>query len=772
MLSLASFHRVLSKFRPGADDGQRLAIDAPKEHPLFIVAGPGSGKTTCLTLRILKLIFVDGVDPGGIVATTFTVKAAEELRSRILGWGFKFVDHLSSMKDIPPGVRRQVQGVDINQVWTGTLDSLSQQLLRDYRIPGEQPPILADEFVARTLLLRNGLLENRRDRDEAIDSWLFHFHGPNRFGYHLGTKTKLLQAAWDRRHHDLVDWHAYVNDVSSKPEGEKAAVDEAMESYSQALNERFMLDFTLLEYELLKRLRSNSLTDFTKRLEVLLVDEYQDTNSLQEQIYFELASQCGGALCVVGDDDQSLYRFRGATVELFRDFRDRYNDVFKSFPETVYLSKNYRSTDEIIDFVNRFIRQDASFQVVRVTGKPNIVGLGSKTGCMPVLGMFRETPEILARSLADFIDDVFCGKGRRIEDYGLVIRDAHDGDVGDCAFLTYSPAEFAEGGKERFPSLLRQSLLERENRVEVFNPRGERFSKLDEVTLLGGLLAECLDPDSRIQDHGTYLSDEARNTLCDWRQSALQRLKSSSLDKHLAAYVDAWRGRHSVSRRGNWPKRFPVIELIYALVHYQEKLYNDPEGQVYLEVFTRQLNACEQLSGFNGIVLTDPENEELASKSVRDLIRDFLAPIASDMIDVDEELVGTFPRDRLSILSIHQSKGLEFPLTIVDVGSEFRTNHAAQAFKRFPSTGSASHRMEDAMRPYSDLHSEARGVVDRAFDDLIRQYFVAFSRAQNVLLLVGLSSVAPGGKVKNIPTGWSRDGKRNWSVANPPLVLI
>ena len=64
--------------------------------------------------------------------------------------------------------------------------------------------------------------------------------------------------------------------------------------------------------------------EFTDELEVVLVDEYQDTNLLQESLYFELAKRCGGALTVVGDDDQSLYRFRGATVDLFSDFGTRY----------------------------------------------------------------------------------------------------------------------------------------------------------------------------------------------------------------------------------------------------------------------------------------------------------------------------------------------------------------------------------------------------------------------------------------------------------------
>jgi DNA helicase-2/ATP-dependent DNA helicase PcrA len=207
----------------------------------------------------------------------------------------------------------------------------------------------------------------------------------------------------------------------------------------------------------------------------------------------------------------------------------------------------------------------------------------------------------------------------------------------------------------------------------------------------------------------------------------------------------------------------PAIELVYGLVHYLKELHDDPEGQVYLEAFTRQLGACEQVSGFKGALIHDPSNTELSEKSVRDLVRDFLGPIASDMVEVDEDLIGSFPRDRLSVLSIHQSKGLEFPLTIVDVSSDYNRNHPASAFKRFPSDGGPPHRMEDLMRAHSALGKDARSQADRAFDDLIRQYFVAYSRPQEVLLLVGLDRGSPGGNIPNVAAGWTRDGISRWA---------
>ena len=200
-------------------------------------------------------------------------------------------------------------------------------------------------------------------------------------------------------------------------------------------------------------------------------------------------------------------------------------------------------------------------------------------------------------------------------------------------------------------------------------------------------------------------------------------------------------------------------------------MHDDPEGQVYLEVFTRQVAACEQVGKFKSRIVTDPTNKQLSDRSIMELLRDFLGPIAAGTVKVNEDLMDAFPRDRLSILSIHQAKGLEFPMTIVDVGSDFRTNHKAHKFKRFPDEGSTAHTMEDYLRPHTDLKAPARTSRDRAFDDLYRQFFVAYSRPQQILLLVGLTTNVPGDAngISNVATGWTRGGNMNWPV---PIVRI
>lgn len=762
MISLDELYRALKTFRPLPDPSQRAAIEAPPEAGLFIVAGPGSGKTTCLTLRMLKLMMVDDVPPRGILATTFTVKAAEELRSRLLGWGFRLIDQLKADVAVSAQAKAQLADVDINQVYTGTLDSLCERLLRDHRTPGTHPPVLADDFVGKTLLMRNGLLPDKRYEDDALNQFFLDLHGGNKFGFHIGTKGNLLQGLWDRRHQDLVDWDDFLASSPAAEKPARAVLTDALRDYEKVLKDRHMVDFAMLEYEVLKRLRAGSLHEFTQDLRVVLVDEYQDTNLLQEQIYFEMAKACDGALGVVGDDDQSLYRFRGATVNLFRDFAARYADVYGKAPLPVYLSANYRSTKSIVEFVNQFAELDAAYQAVRVAGKPRLTaGPNAKDG-LPVLGMFRDNVEDLASDLADFVHAVFRRTGYKISPTSTVKADPVKGDVGDCALLCSSPADYSSGGNARLPLLLKEKLAAMDPPIEVFNPRGQDLSKIDLVAIFGGLLAECIDPGAAVQST-FFLTQDAQQTLNTWRAAAIGFLEGGHAPAGLYDYAVAWASRDPKRHGYAWPRSLSVIELVYGLVHYLKPLHDDAEGQVYLEAFTRQLGACEQISGFKGRLVCDPANEDLSNKSVRDLVRDFLAPIASELVQVDEELIGSFPRNRLSVLSIHQSKGLEFPLTIVDVGSDFKTNHRAHAFKRFPEDGGSPHRMEDLMRAHSALGKEPRSQRDRAIDDLIRQYFVAFSRPREVLLLVGLKAASHQGRIANVATGYTRDGVPAWN---------
>jgi DNA helicase-2/ATP-dependent DNA helicase PcrA len=719
----------------------------------------------------LKLILVDGTPPRGILATTFTNKAAAELRSRILGWGFRIIDFLKTDPLLTAKQKTFITSIDINQIRTGTVDSLCEQLLRDYRAPGMQPAVLIDDYVSGTLMLREGLFGSRRDQDPQLDAFLLDLHSDtrSRYNYHPGTKANIVRQLWERRFQDQVNWSDFLKGGPTAARPARRLVADAHQSYETALQSAGLVDFSLLENEVLKRLQTGQLKEFTDELRVVLVDEYQDTNLLQEQLYFELAASCSGALNVVGDDDQSLYRFRGATVDLFRDFPSRYESRFNKKPTAVFLSNNYRSTKNIIQFVSDYATLDAGYQVVRVATKPALKeGPAAEVG-FPVLAMFRNTIDDLAKDLAELIHTTFRGNGYSIPS-GKLVREPNGGDVGDCALLCSSPAEFSAGGKSRLPLLIRQELSSLSPPIPVFNPRGEEMATIDVVERFGGLLLECLDPGGVLAGQTTGISGYAQTVFARWRQQAITFAQGASAPQGLLTFAQGWANRDPQRQGFDWPRSTTTIELIYGLVHYLPQLHDDPEGQVYLEAFTRQLGACEQVGKFDGRVVTDRSNQGLSDASVKELLRNFLAPIAEGVVGVDEELMETFPRDRLSILSIHQSKGLEFPLTIVDVGSDFK-DLRSPSFKRMPDRGGPPHRMEDLLRPHTPLGAPTRSQVNRAFDDLYRQYFVAFSRPQDVLLLVGVTPTLPGGRVPNVATGWDRNGICHWA-ANFPFVTI
>jgi len=768
MISLEQFNAACAAIGKTPDEEKRGAIDAPAETPLFVVAGPGTGKTTCLVLRILKLIFVDGIAPSGILATTFTKKAAAELRSRVLGWGYRLQEELTKDGVLAPHQREWSSRRDLNRVMTGTIDSICESVLRDFRDVGTQPPVLADEFVARTLLLRAGLLADDRYKDPDLDAYLLELSG-SAYGFNTGRKNDLLQTFWERRHHDQVDWEKFLK--SGGPERRRAqkVLDAALTSYKAELDEAQLVDFPLLEHEVWRRLVDAKLGEFTRQLRVVLVDEYQDTNLLQEALYFELARTCGGALMVVGDDDQSLYRFRGATVTLFRDFGKRYRKVLRRDPKVVFLKTNYRSTKTVVSFTNRFATLDPDFQTQRVKGKPPLVTPARQENGLPVLGLFRDDRETLAEDLGALLTGVFRGGGYKLPSGEVIKASPKGGDVGDCALLCSSPLELSSSAKPRLPLLLRQALLspkQAAKRIEVFNPRGQDLASIPVVQQLGGLLLECIDPGAEVQSReDARLLDSVGEVFDEWRE-ATAALTSR---RDLVTYVRAWAQRRAPAGLV-WPRSVSALELLYALVHHFPELHDDPEGQVYLEVFTRQLAACQQVGTYRGDIVTESPETDAVFRSRRELLRDFLGPIADGVVKVNEELMELFPRNRLSVLSIHQAKGLEFPFVIADVGSDFGGNYAAQRFKRFPEKGGPPHTMEDRLWPHTRLGAPERSGRDRAFDDLYRQFFVAFSRPQQMLLLVGLRNAMDGGDVSNVATGRRRTDSNGW--APRPYVAI
>lgn len=747
---------------------QNNPICSQPDQSMFIVAGPGSGKTTVLVLKVLKLIFVDDIEPSSILITTYTRKAAFELRSRILGWGDRLRQALVA-KEVYSEIRTDLEGLDFNGIRTGTLDSILEEALGDNRDPGTPPPTVIEDFVAKALMLNPGLFNQGRHNNKDLHNYLLYLRENDKFGYGLQKKCNLLKNLNDRFYHDQVNLKRFRQEHPQ--EGARIACD-AIIDYNRELENRLLFDFCKLENEFLTQLRADKMEGFLSGIKFILVDEYQDTNLLQEQIYFKLgrfAVENGGSITVVGDDDQSLYRFRGATVDLFRDFPQRILTQMGINVQINYLIRNYRSTTNIVDFCNQFLLIDRSFQDARVSGKPAICPnrLGTFIN-YPILGIFRDNIEILARDLANFIHQIVHGNGYHLNNHkwgqSIIKVNKSTGSAADIAVLCSSPQELGYKDKKRLPLLLRNNLEELNPPISVFNPRGQILARIHEVMVLCGFILECIDPNAIVQNSTDNLPPNAAATFQVWRSEAQDYISSLSPSDsaNLIQFISAWQKRKPL-RRSNWDKReITLIDLIYKLVTWIPNLQDDIEGLVYLEAITRTITQAALFCDFRASIVCDRYNQDLEQASIREAIRKIFAPIALGAIEINEDLLETLPRDRINIMSIHQAKGLEFPLVVVDVGSEFRTDHRTQRFKRFPENGGETCTIEDDLRRYSPLDLPARSARDRAFDDLIRQYFVAFSRAQDILVLAGLNS-AISGSIPNVAIGWDRNKIWQWS---------
>jgi len=767
---------VLKGTRP--NDNQCSCICQHLTPDLMIVAGPGTGKTTVLVLRALKHVIVDQVPPEEIVVTTFTRKAAAELRGRLIDWGIMLIDHFKTVAKArgTAALQRHLALADVSAFVTGTLDGLCEQWLGRMRRQGEVPPVMIEGFAARQIYARQIFGDLYRDPKYygKLNDYLGCYGYEQKPPTTQGEAVEIAKGLIDRLVQDLVDLDQYAN-AKGDHKDVRALLAQSLTDLHNLMRSEGQYDFALLEQEFLNKLSDAELVKRLGKTRVLLIDEYQDTNPLQEAIYFSLAKMNQCSVTVVGDDDQSLYRFRGATVELFRDFRARISlQLGRPQPTHAFLVHNYRSTENIVDFFNSFIENDPHFAGARVQPPKPRIQITRTGQSVPLLGMFRDNEDDLARDLASFIDNVFRKGGVAVRGTTLRLKGSdHGGNIGDAVYMGHSVAEFGRPGfgkpaKAKLTWKLREEL--RQRGISVFNPRGRALKDIDEVRVILGLISLCLDPAEELLQR-ILIRNHSRDAIHGWRTTANQFIAlnpAPNRPRALADFVRAWQQSKPSTSAMKWPDEWPVLDLLYKLLTWFPAFQNDPEYQVYLEAITRSITQATSFSPYQGRILNKAPHQERSRESI---YRDILAPIAENVVDVDEELLTHVPRDHLNVMTIHQSKGLEFPLVIVDVGSAFSTNHKKQRFKRFPDDPSNVALLESDLSPYTKVgHLRlVRGNLDRTFEDLIRLYYVAYSRPQTALLLVGHNKLLQGNTaIKNIATFWRQDGSWAWQRAGGP----
>ncbi|WP_409200991.1 UvrD-helicase domain-containing protein [Methanobrevibacter sp. DSM 116169] len=782
MISNEEFEKIIVEILErdiSSNKNQKEAIFSNSNESLFIVAGPGSGKTTVMVLKILKFIFVDEINPTEILSTTFTKKAANELYSRVLSWGDKIKEYLIKKNSNDIDALEKISRIDFNQLNIGTIDGVAEELLRVHRDPGTNLPIVIENFVANSAMIHSGLFKDNRYLNNDLQEYLGHYKGQTKVSNPSKMSEDILKLK-DRIYFDQIDFdELYKNSVSK---GERVALD-AIQDYIEDLKSRNIIDFPMLEEEFLKRLNNNKLDIFLDEIKVLLIDEYQDTNLIQENIYFTIAKSAlknNGSITVVGDDDQSLYRFRGATVDLFTDFKKRAKDSLGINIREINLSTNYRSSENIINHCNHFVELDTKYQVARVKEKPKIIASDSKGKTIPVLGLFRQNPEMLSIELSRLIKKLVNNKevtlkvnkvvntqktltySQEINEEDITLKlDDEKGSPADISILTYSPKEVNKGNRT-FTYFLRRQLEKGKDPLSVFNPRGQVLEEIEYVCVFCGLILECIDPEGSRQKEIKKIPGIAKRNLNKWRVAAREFIKSSP-EPHqpisLEDFVKHWQIRQAIGHEA-WPETASLMELAYKLITWIEVLQDDVEGIVYLEAITKTITQTGFFNKYSANIHFDKNEKE----SIEEALWNIFIPIAMGGVEIDENLLETLPEDRINIMSIHQSKGLEFPLVVVDVGSKFDKNEHKTRFERFPKSKKDNETFEDRIRSFSSLGKSKRTNEDKSFDDLTRLYFVAFSRAEDVLLLIGVNKALEGytknnkhQDIPNVALGWSRD---------------
>lgn len=752
------------------------AVTASLHSIIQLVAGPGSGKTSVLVLRALYLLLVEDIRPDQILITTFTRRAARELRSRWLDWGSRICSLLSSSHDL--------SHIDLNRCSIDTLDSTIHSVLSDYRETGSSPPDVLDETASRLILKRNHFTDLYQANKSVLNTLLGRYTFDRRPPPNQATALKEAKTLLERLIQDRVNLESYrAADVSSE------IIVSVLETYRREARETNTFNHALLQDHFLERLHSDALVPWTDRLQVLLIDEYQDTNPLQEAIYFGIINASRSSVMIVGDDDQAMYRFRGGSVELFTDFEERCERATGRAVVRRDMVRNYRSRPEIVTFVNQHVSVDDAFQLARVQPPKPPIGAVRVSGGTPVLGMFRPDEEVLADDLADFLASLVTERSVSLGSSGLNVSLPEAGDLGDMVLLGHSVSEesydrYNSGTIPRFPGVLRQSMDDRG--MSIFNPRGRPLRTIDSVQLLLGLLLHAVDKDGQILDSmidRNQLTLESQYFLRQWRGGAMQLLTqadTSPTGAGIRKFIDDWGAVSAGAVAEGSLSEMPTLELIFTLMKFVPGFQNDPEHQVWLEAITRVVAGSSQASPYGMRLLQNVSRRDSSRhvlRSRQSLIRDALVPIAEDEIDVDEDIMPSVPRDRLQVMTIHQAKGLEFPLVIVDVGTRFKTNHHTQRFRRFPARESNVVVAENDLEPHlSEPLRGHRPGIDRTFDDLMRLFYVAYSRAQCALLLIGHENqLRYRTTIMNVALGWARNETWAWKQAHqdgkPPVLI-
>lgn len=312
------------------NEKQKLIVEDAK-YPCAVLAGPGTGKTFTIVQKIISLIKNDGISPNKILVTTFTKKAANELIERV-----------------ESGLKKENIFADTSNMLIGNFHSLALSFLKEYKSFTKKifDPLVIDSHIEGYLIEKNM---------EIFESL------PNFSKFISYNEVGQIQGIFANITNNLVDLDELRN--SNNPRDILA-----LEIYLKWAN--FLDENNLINYQLILKKFYDLLKDpfygkkIRDRIDFVIIDEYQDTNTIQEEISFSLCK--GKNLMVFGDDDQALYSFRGASPKNLRDFDKTCKMKMKRKANFYHLDINYRSNQEIIDKSRQFLVNSNAFDLEKI----------------------------------------------------------------------------------------------------------------------------------------------------------------------------------------------------------------------------------------------------------------------------------------------------------------------------------------------------------------------------------------------------------------------
>lgn len=655
---------------------QQLEAILATDGPVLIIAGPGSGKTFTLVERIVYLITHKGVAPESLFVVTFTDKAARELTTRIS-------NRLSELNI----------KFNLNEMYLGTFHSICLRILEEFR-----------EF---TRLKRSFTLFDQFDQQYFLYQRIKNFRELPDAQLVMGDDQS---GRWAQSE-NLLKWLNKVSEealdldtLAAAADVEIRALAKCFTKYQELLQENNSLDFSGIQYEALQLLegRQEVLGQLREKLTYLMVDEYQDTNTIQERILLLLAGEKRN-LCVVGDDDQGLYRFRGATIRNILEFPSLFDE---GQCKRVTLSVNYRSHPDIIRFYNEWMREQTWDDGKRVFRFAKQI--------VPCEDDFPDMPAALRLAATDNKDETTNWHAEVLTFLNSLKASGKLSDWNQVAFL------FRSVKSDKVVRLAR--FLEAEG-VPVFSPRSNMFFEREEIRLMIGALIFLFPqfPKIRAWVEGVKLPIwDYYDQICFAAFAAELRKPEN---KPLLDWARPLAKRHAVLAQNT---DYAFTGLFYQLLQFplfsrfltDEAVQGVDKGRA-----ARNLGTFSKLlAKFEYLHFVSVLNPEWLERNIRDLFNQFLRFLVDGGIGEYEDEAEYAPKGCVSFLTIHQSKGLEFPVVVCgSLEAVPRKQYSA---------------LDVMLEDGGYLSKERFEPLDHIKNfDFWRLFYTGFSRAQNLLVL-------------------------------------